>query len=116
MPRSFQRRLVRLPAGSTWPNAVLEWADALLLVVTGTVTLEAESGRCWDFERGSTFWLDGLPVAAVRNRTDQLAVLMAISRRSLAEAAPAAQSDERVSPRSSRRVRTSAERRRAAER
>ena len=76
----FERRLVRLPAGSACAYNAAEWEDELVIVVCGLLELEGLSGRRWRFERGAILWLADLPVSALHNPTDATTILMAVSR------------------------------------
>src|SRR3954451_5169868 len=76
----FERRLVRLPPGCEHPYASPEWEDELVIVVCGTVVLEGESGRRWRFQKGAIIWLTELPLRAICNPSDEIVVLMAVSR------------------------------------
>jgi hypothetical protein len=76
----FERRLLRLEPGCERPYDPSEWEDELVVVVCGTIDLEAIGGRRWRFQKGSIIWLQELPLRAVHNPTDETTVLMAISR------------------------------------
>jgi hypothetical protein len=76
----FDRRMTRLPAGSVLPYDAAEWEDALVIVVCGHVELESLSGGRWRFGRGAMFWLQGQPVKALHNPTDEVTVLMSVAR------------------------------------
>jgi hypothetical protein len=76
----FERRLVRLPAGSAHAYDSAEWQDELVIVVCGTVELEGSSGRRWRFDRGAIFWLQDQPLNAIHNPTAGTTILMAVAR------------------------------------
>jgi hypothetical protein len=81
MARSgYERRLIRIPAGSDRAYDESEWLDELVIVVCGTLELEGLSGRRWAFQRGSILWLQDLPLRALHNPGDQPAILMTVSR------------------------------------
>ena len=81
MARSgFERRLVRILAGSDRVYDESEWLDELVIVVCGTLELEALSGRRWSFQRGSMLWLQDLPLRALHNQGAETAILMTVSR------------------------------------
>ena len=78
---SFDRRLIRLPAGGRRLYDESEWDDSLVIVTCGTVELEDVDGKRWRFAKGSIFWLTDLPLLALHNPSDDAAILMAINRR-----------------------------------
>ena len=81
MARSgFERRLIRIPAGSDRAYDETEWLDELVIVVCGTLELEGLSGGRWAFPRGSILWLQDLPLRALHNPGAETAVLMMVSR------------------------------------
>jgi hypothetical protein len=76
----FQRRVVRLEAGSSRPYDEADWEDALVIVTAGEIELEGLSGRRWRFPRGAMLWLTDLPVRAIHNPGVEAAELTAVSR------------------------------------
>src|SRR3954454_3694447 len=76
----FQRRIVRIDVGCSRPYDESEWDDALVIVTAGVVELEGRSGRRWRFPEGAMLWLTDLPVRALHNPGDEIAVLTAVSR------------------------------------
>ena len=76
----FERRMVRMQPGSQRVYDPSEWEDELVIVVCGTLDLEALSGRRWSFGRGAIIWLTELPLRALHNPSDEVTVLMAVSR------------------------------------
>jgi hypothetical protein len=76
----FTRRTVELPAGGRRAYDETEWNDALVIVTQGVVELEGLSGRRWRFPCGAMLWLTDLPVRALHNPGDEMALLCAISR------------------------------------
>jgi len=76
----FQRRVVRLPAGSSRPYEQSEWEDALVIVTAGVIELEGLSGSRWQFPRGAMLWLTDLPLLALHNPGEQATELTAVFR------------------------------------
>jgi hypothetical protein len=57
-----------------------DWRDALVLVRQGEVVLDTRCGRSFFFERGTVLWLAELPLASLRNRGREPAVLVSAAR------------------------------------
>ena len=57
-----------------------DWRDALVLVRQGEIVLDTRCGRSFFFERGAVLWLAELPLASLRNRGHETAVLVAAAR------------------------------------
>ena len=57
-----------------------EWRGALVTVESGEVELEMLCGRSAFFQEGDVLWFQGLPLASLRNRGDEPAVLVAATR------------------------------------
>jgi hypothetical protein len=57
-----------------------EWRGALVTVESGELELELLCGRSAFFQKGDVLWLEGLPLASLRNRGDEPAVLVAATR------------------------------------
>jgi hypothetical protein len=66
--------------GESLPYDDADWRDALVVVRCGEIVLETVSGRSWYFQRGDVIWLGGLPLASLRNRGDERALLIAAAR------------------------------------
>ena len=66
--------------GERLPYRAADWRDALVLVRQGEVVLETCCGRSLFFERGAILWLAELPLASLRNRGHETAVLVAAAR------------------------------------
>ena len=66
--------------GETLPYEEAEWRDALVRVEQGEIVLEMRCGRSCFFQEGDVLWFTGLPLASLRNRGDEPAVLIATSR------------------------------------
>ena len=73
-------RTVALEPGGTLVYEEEEWRDALVTVQSGELELEMLCGRSAFFQKGDVLWLQGLPLASLRNRGDEPAVLVAASR------------------------------------
>jgi CRP-like cAMP-binding protein len=79
-PRGFRRWEVALPPGSERTYQEAEWHDALVLVESGEIELEApgERGR---FGPGAVLCLTGLELRLIRNPSREPTLLVAFSRR-----------------------------------
>jgi hypothetical protein len=73
-------RTVRVEPGGSLPYEESEWRDALVTVESGELELVMACGRSCFFQPGDLLWLQGLPLASLRNRGDQPTVLVAASR------------------------------------
>lgn len=72
-------RTVRIEPGDSMPYVDAEWRDALVTVESGELELVMACGRSCFFQSGDLLWLQGLPLASLRNRGDEPAVLVAAS-------------------------------------
>ena len=73
-------RTVRMDPGDSLPYEEADWRDALVTVESGELELVMACGRSCFFQSGDLLWLQGLPLASLRNRGDEPAVLSAASR------------------------------------
>jgi hypothetical protein len=73
-------RTVRVEPGGSLPYEESEWRDALVTVESGELELVMACGRSCFFQTGDLLWLQGLPLAHLRNRRDEPTVLLAASR------------------------------------
>jgi hypothetical protein len=71
---------VRVEPGDCLPYEEADWLDALVTVESGELELVMACGRSCFFQPGDLLWLQGLPLASLRNRGDQPTVLVAASR------------------------------------
>ncbi len=71
---------VVLPPGTAHAYEADEWRDALVLVKTGSIELETQSGVRRTFVAGDVLWLAGLHLLLVRNPGSNPAVLEASRR------------------------------------
>ena len=69
-----------LEPGSTLAYDEEEWRDTFVTVESGEVELVMPCGRSCFFQRGDLLWLQGLPLASLRNRGEEPTVLVAASR------------------------------------
>jgi hypothetical protein len=76
----FAVRAVALAPGDERAYVEAEWRDALVIVERGEVELRGAGGTRRRFARGDLLWLDGVPLRALHNPGDELAVLRAVSR------------------------------------
>jgi hypothetical protein len=80
VPAAFEARRIVLAPREERAYEEAEWRDAIVGVQRGAVDLVTETGVSASFGRGDIFWLSGLPVGALRNRSAGTAVLLAVSR------------------------------------
>jgi hypothetical protein len=71
---------VALEPGGTLAYDEEDWRGALVAVESGEVELEMTCGRSCFFQQGDLLWLQGLPLASLRNRGNGPAVLVATTR------------------------------------
>ncbi len=79
-PARIDTRTVALDPGRTLAYEEDEWHDALVTVESGELELEMLCGRSAFFQKGDVLWLQGLPLASLRNRGAEPLVLVAASR------------------------------------
>lgn len=72
--------MVTLAPGTSRRFDTADWADALVVLKSGELELEALSGYRVRLQPGAIFWLAGLPLRCLRNPGLEPAVLFAISR------------------------------------
>ena len=73
-------RTVSVEPGASLAYEEADWRDALVTVESGELELVLTCGRSCFFQRGDLLWLQGLPLASIRNRGDEPTVLVAASR------------------------------------
>ena len=73
-------RTVRVEPGDSLQYQEADWRDALVTVESGELELVMACGRSCYFQAGDLLWLQGLPLASLRNRGEEPAVLSAASR------------------------------------
>ena len=66
--------------GEVVPYEEDDWRDAVVLVRQGEIVLDTRCGRSLFFETGTVLWLAELPLAGLRNRGHETAVLIAAAR------------------------------------
>ena len=77
---TLETRTVRMDPGDSLPYEEADWRDALVTVESGELELVMACGRSCFFQSGDLLWLQGLPLASLRNRGDEPTVLVAASR------------------------------------
>jgi hypothetical protein len=77
----FELRALTVSPVSERPYDETEWRDALVVVQRGEIELEWLSGACRRFRCGDLLWLTGLSLRTLRNRGDDAAVLLSVTRR-----------------------------------
>ena len=81
MPAAHLRRwTVVLPPGDALDYVSAEWADTLLVVHSGELVLECESGRRASFAAGAVLTLATVPIRRLRNTRPEPLVLHAMTR------------------------------------
>jgi len=78
---AFERRRVVIAPGAEYQTYAGAWADALVMLKSGRVELECRAGARGQFQAGAVLCLAWLPLTAVRNTSNEPAVLTAIRRR-----------------------------------
>ena len=73
-------RTVRVEPGGSLPYREADWRDALVTVESGELEVVMACGRSCFFRAGDLLWLQGLPLASLRNRGEEPTVLSAASR------------------------------------
>ena len=73
-------RTVRVEPGASLPYEEADWRDAFVTVESGELEAVMTCGRSCFFQSGDLLWLQGLPLASLRNRGEEPAVLSAASR------------------------------------
>jgi hypothetical protein len=79
-PIHMDIRTVALRPGRTIAYDEEEWRGALVTVESGELELEMLCGRSAFFQEGDVLWLQGLPLANLRNRGHEPTVLVAATR------------------------------------
>jgi hypothetical protein len=80
LPRTFDLRLVTIPAGCAKPFVPEDWDDSLVVVERGRVELECVRGGRRAFPTGAVMFLTGLPLRTIHNPGSEPALLAAVSR------------------------------------
>ena len=81
MSPAFVVRVVIVAPGEVKAYMDEEWRDALVVVETGRIELETQTGSRRGFRTGDMLCLVGLALRALHNPGPDPAVLMAVSRR-----------------------------------
>lgn len=77
----FERREIVVAPGRSRAYDEAEWRDAIVAVERGEIEVEGTAGSRRRFGSGDVLSLAGLPLRALRNRGEEAAVLVAVSRR-----------------------------------
>jgi hypothetical protein len=80
-PAEFDCRAVAVEPGGVRIYNEAEWRDAIVVVGSGEIELEALGGNRQRFQCGDVLCLFGLPLRLLHNRGTEPAVLVAVSRR-----------------------------------
>jgi quercetin dioxygenase-like cupin family protein len=79
--RPFRRRTVRIAPGEARPYRPADWHDCLVVVESGEVLLELDSGARHTCRTGDILWLAGLPVRRLVNPGSVPVVIRTVRRR-----------------------------------
>jgi hypothetical protein len=80
VPEGFDVRRVVVEPGAERPYDEEEWRDSIVVIESGGIELECNSGGRCRFRPGDVLWLIGLPLRVLRNRGSAPTVLLAVSR------------------------------------
>jgi quercetin dioxygenase-like cupin family protein len=80
-PPAFECRAVAFEPGGVRIYNEAEWRDAIVVVGSGEIELEALGGSRERFEAGDILCFSGLPLRSLHNRGTEPAVLVTVSRR-----------------------------------
>ena len=80
IPAGFRRRPVVIAPGRELAYVAADWSDALVIVESGVVELEAGSGARIRLTEGAVLWLAALPLRMLRCAGEEPAILVAVSR------------------------------------
>jgi hypothetical protein len=80
-PPAFECRAVAFEPGGVRIYNEAEWRDAIVVVGSGEIELEALSGNRERFQCGDVLCFAGLPLRSLHNRGPERAVLVSVSRR-----------------------------------
>jgi hypothetical protein len=78
---TFAARTVVLTPGSALPYVEADWRDALIVIESGGLEVETNSGLRRRFAAGDMLWFTHLDLRALRNCGNEPAVLKAVARR-----------------------------------
>jgi hypothetical protein len=81
LPPAFELLVVVLAPGRERAFEPVEWRDAIVVVERGEVELAGMSGGRARFAGGDVMCLSGISLRALRNRSQELAVLSVVRRR-----------------------------------
>jgi quercetin dioxygenase-like cupin family protein len=81
VPDAFDVRQIVLASGAERAIDEAEWRDAIVVVESGEIDLEALGGSRRTFECGDVLWLGGLSLRVLHNCGSGPAVLIAVSRK-----------------------------------
>lgn len=80
-PPAFDYRAVAVEPGGARIYNEAEWRDAIVVVGSGEIELEALGGNRQRFQCGDVLCLSGLPLRSLHNRGTEPALLVSVSRR-----------------------------------
>jgi uncharacterized cupin superfamily protein len=80
-PPGFECRAVAVEPGGVRIYNEAEWRDAIVVVGSGEIELEALGGSRERFRCGDILCFSGLPLRSLHNRGSERAVLVSVSRR-----------------------------------
>ncbi|OLT15444.1 hypothetical protein BJF78_01765 [Pseudonocardia sp. CNS-139] len=79
---SFRTKIVTIAPGASLPFVEDEWRDALVVVEIGEIEMECRDGERQHFRTGAVLWFADLGLRALLNPGAEVAVLVAVWRRS----------------------------------
>jgi quercetin dioxygenase-like cupin family protein len=80
-PPAFECRAVAVEPGGVRIYNEAEWRDAIIVVGSGEIELEALGGNRERFQCGDVLCFEGLPLRSLHNRGAEPAVLVSVWRR-----------------------------------
>ena len=78
---AFECRAIGVEPGGARIYNEAEWRDAIVVVGSGEIELEALGGNRQRFQTGDVLCLSGLPLRSLHNRGTEPAVLVSVARR-----------------------------------
>jgi quercetin dioxygenase-like cupin family protein len=81
MPAWARARVFTVAPGTALAYREADWADAVVVLESGEIVVEASDGDHRWFEGGDVLCLAGMALVALHNHGDDEAVLVAVSRR-----------------------------------
>jgi hypothetical protein len=77
---AFAARAITVEPGGSLPYDADDWRDTVVVVHAGVIAVDTSCGVTWHFRKGDLLALDGMPIAAIHNPSDEPALLLATAR------------------------------------